>query len=177
MAQDELLAAFAGLNTAGLDADSGVRWWPDVDANGDVEVLVLGLHVDSTKFTWKSPSPGERPGLKLSFEYQLVSDPGQATPRTFNGVQFLVPTNAQGLPDGQAKRVEIETRRLMGHLQAILGEKPTDLGAALLKAKARIEEKLSAGSGVVVTCRLRKSTDPNTKQVRVDREYLREVGS
>ena len=144
-------AMFSALNNtfASANADNGMGaggWWP---SEGQHEVYLSVMKVNAAEF--RMPDGQKVPGTEISFRYQLITDIEQPNePRQFDGAVFRLPQDTAQLDDKGRMRVEIELRRLKGHLQTILRRDVKDVGAALADADARINSDQVVA--VIVKC-------------------------
>ena len=149
--ENNVKAMFNSLNNTFAQAqpDNGMGaggWWP---AEGQHDVFVSSLNVRASEF--KMPDGQKVPGTEIVFRYQLINDPDQPNePRSFDGSAFRLPQDTTSLDDKGRMRVEIEMRRLKGHLQTILRRDVKDIATALAEADARINGDQAVA--VVVKC-------------------------
>ena len=149
--ENNVKAMFNSLNNtfASVQPDNGMGaggWWP---AEGQHEVFVSSLTVRASEY--KLPDGQKVPGTDIVFRYQLINDTDQPNePRSFDGAAFRLPQDTSVLDEKGRMRVEIEARRLKGHLQTILRRDVKDVGTALADADAKINGQDAVA--VVVKC-------------------------
>jgi len=149
--ENNVKAMFNSLNTAFAQAqpDNGMGaggWWP---AEGQHEVFVSSLNVRPSEY--KLPDGQKVAGTEISFRYQLINDTDSPNePRSFDGSAFRLPQDTSVLDDKGRMRVDIEMRRLKGHLQTILRRDVKDIGTAIADADAKINGQDAVA--VVVKC-------------------------
>jgi hypothetical protein len=149
--ENNVKAMFNSLNNtfASVQPDNGMGaggWWP---AEGQHEVFVSDINVRNSEY--KLPDGQKVPGTDITFRYQLINDTDSPTePRSFDGSPFRLPLDTSVLDDKGRIRVEIEMRRLKGHLQTILRRDVKDIGTAIGDADNKI--KGAEAVAVVVKC-------------------------
>jgi hypothetical protein len=137
---------------------SGAGWRPDA---GDHAVLVTGMTIEEGEFKQKD---GQLfPSIDITFQYQMVEDPGSPEPRSFTGARFQMPADPTQLTDEGAKtRARIELERIKGHLTTLIGRRPENLQMAM----QTIQERINNGNVIPVKLRARydeSKTKPGTK--------------
>lgn len=149
--ENNVKAMFNSLNNtfASVQPDNGMGaggWWP---AEGQHEVFIQNMTVRDSEYKL---SDGQKvSGTEIVFRYQLINDADQPNePRSFDGSPFRLPLDTSTLDDKGRIRVEIEMRRLKGHLQTILRRDVKDIGTALGEADAKINGQDAVA--VVVKC-------------------------
>ena len=150
--------AAAETNTEG----SAAGWRPDA---GDHAVLVTGMVLDEGEFKQKDGQTF--PCVNVTFQYQMVEDPGSPEPRSFVGAKFSLPNDPNVITDDGAKiRIRIETERIKGHLATLIGRKPDNLQVAM----TLVSERLANGN--VVPVKLRAKYDVN--KMKPDQKFFKE---
>ena len=129
----------------------GLGWWPEA---GDHEVFVTGMKVEQSGF--RQSDGMELPGVMVQFTYQLVEDAtSPEEPRQFQGSPIRVPADASKITqDGSKIKAEIETKRLKGHLETILGHTSDNPEVALMEADTAI----NGDTPIAVMCRCQYNT-------------------
>lgn len=132
-----LFADQTARSIAELPADNGSgalgEWPPD----GDHPNTVMDINIKEGVFKGKG---GNIPANVIQFRYVTTALlPGRKDPLEWSGVPFTLPRDESQVTDsGNKIRLEIDKKRLKGHLEAILGTPVTDLRAALPDASDRI---------------------------------------
>jgi hypothetical protein len=155
-------AAFAAVeaNTEG----SAAGWRPDA---GDHAVLVTGITLEEGEFKQKDGQVF--PAVDVTFQYQMVEDPGSPEPRSFAGARFTLPNDPSQLTDeGGKTRVRIEMERLKGHLATLMGRRPDNLQTAM----QIVSERLANGNVVPVKLRARYDESKAKPGTKYFKEFL-----
>lgn len=170
----EMFAAFASLQGkfAELDPMTGSVERPPEGLHG---CIVMDMVVANDGKFRVDDAGQEVPALSVTFRYQLVEDPTRPKPLVFPGKTFTIPPNLAGLPEKKMKQVEMEIRRLKGHIKNILGlsEDPANLVAGLTECMRKIKDPTNA---VVVEVRAQydkvKDRQDPTKTNLYFKEYI-----
>jgi hypothetical protein len=105
--------------------------------------------------------------VNVTFQYQMVEDPGSPEPRSFVGAKFSLPNDPNAITDDGAKiRIRIETERIKGHLATLIGRKPDNLQVAM----TLVSERLANGN--VIPVKLRAKYDVN--KMKPDQKFFKE---
>ena len=137
-------------NAQADNGHGGLGWWPEA---GDWEVFVTGMKVESSAF--RQSDGMEIPGFMCQFTYQMIDDPGSEEPRTFQGSPIRVAADPSKITvDGSKIKQEIETKRLKGHLETILGKSASNPQLAMEEADTAI----SGDTPIAVMCRCQYNT-------------------
>jgi hypothetical protein len=141
---------------------SGAGWRPDA---GDHAVLVTGMTIEEGDFKQKDGQVF--PSIDITFQYQMVEDPGSPEPRSFTGARFNLPSDPTQLTDEGAKtRNRIELERIKGHLTTLIGRRPENLQMAMQTVQERIN------NGNVIPVKLRARYDES--KVKPGTKYFKE---
>ena len=105
--------------------------------DGDYTAQVTAININNK--TVKGNKGGEVPVSYISFTYKLVDDPlSPADGRTFRGALFSIIKSddiERAFEGGTKTSKEISKQQLIGALYTLNGEKPTDLGTAIIQCK------------------------------------------
>lgn len=160
-------AVFSAYTTmiSAVDADNGsgsAGWWPQP---GEHEVVVTAISQDEGQFT---QNDGQKfPSSVIRFHFQLLNDPeSPSAPRSFKGAPFNFPNDPSKINEKGRTRIEIEMRRLKGHLTTILGREPQDVGATLT-----LVENLLKTNTVAVLVRTNADKSPTTGKI-FNKEFI-----
>lgn len=152
-----------------VEADNtggGGGWWPEP---GEHEVVLTAITQDEGQFT---QNDGQKfPSSLIRFAFQLLNDPDSpASPRSFRGAPFNFPLDPSKINEKGKIRIEIEMRRLKGHLTTILGRDPTDMVAAL----AEVDNTIKANT-VAILVRVNADKSPTNGKVYNKEFILRSI--
>ena len=130
----------------------GLGWWPGA---GDHETFVTAMKVEQSGF--RQSDGMEVPGFMVQFTYQLVEDAeSPEEPRQFSGAPIRVPADASKVTQAGSKiKAEIETKRLKGHLETILGRTVDNSSVALEETDSLIT---NGDTPIAVMCRCQYNT-------------------